>query len=803
MYKAVTLLLNIFYLFIIYQNTHAQTQKNTVSGDIIDHSGTPLPFAIVTLDSTHKNTTDVNGAFTFKNISDGSYNLKVESFGFKTQSKKIIVDRQDVHTTLKLKELINELDAVVIISKTETQRIESSGFAVNAVEMKDVENQSIQTNEVLDRSVGVRIRQDGGLGSRVRYNLNGLTGNSIRIFIDGIPIENYGSAFSLSSIPTSMIERIEVYKGVVPAEFGTDALGGAINVITKRNAPNTLNTSYSFGSFNTHQWSANGNYSDSISGFSVKGSAFYNYSDNNYKVWGNQIYNTDEFGKIKYVTGERFHDSYRSLGSKIDVGVTNKKWADQFFIGFLGSEMKKDIQHGATMENVYGNRHMDQKTWMINTSYNKKNLFTKGLDIQFFTSYSTLKRTLVDTVPYIYNWYGKTVDLNGDGKPEEWASGAESNTPTLNIQDEKKYVARINLSYKVNKHNTFGINHISTSFNRKPDDKYWVQTQRDLTDTRYLNKFTTGLYYQNNAFKEKLKTSVFAKSFIQKVRLKDIQRAFGGDLEPLIFNEVTNHTGYGVALAYAIQTEFQILASAEKAVRLPTSTETFGNEADAIDAAFELKPEQSYNANLGFNLGPITYSKHAVSLNSNLFYRNTIGMIRQVVAREQAETYAYENQDKVLSKGIDVEVTYKYDKKIKLVLGSSIFNARFNKQFDEFGSQYIYYKDRLRNAPYYTFNGNILYMTKNLFQNKSRFSCYYNLGYVHQFYRNWESIGNKGKNIIPSQLAHDMGISYTFPSERITLSADAKNMFNEQIFDNWALQKPGRAFYTKLTYKLK
>jgi outer membrane cobalamin receptor len=125
------------------------------------------------------------------------------------------------------------------------KEIATQGYAVNVIDTKGIEMQSIQANELLDRSAGVRIRQSGGLGSRIEYNINGLSGNSIRIFINGTPIANYGPSFSLSSIPTSMIERIEVYKGVVPAHLSDDALGGAINVVLKRSSGNSLGASYS------------------------------------------------------------------------------------------------------------------------------------------------------------------------------------------------------------------------------------------------------------------------------------------------------------------------------------------------------------------------------------------------------------------------------------------------------------------------------------------------------------------------------------------------------------------------------
>ncbi len=176
----------------------------------------------------------------------------------------------------------------MVTHKTEKTQIETRGFAVNTIETRKVALQSIQTNELLDRSAGVRIRQDGGLGSNINYNINGLSGNAVRIFIDGVPSSNFGSSFSLNSIPPALIERIEVYKGVVPGHLSQDALGGAINIVLKKQSRNTLVTSYSAGSFNTHQWNMAGTYRKN-NGFTVDGSAFYNYSDNSYKVWGRSI----------------------------------------------------------------------------------------------------------------------------------------------------------------------------------------------------------------------------------------------------------------------------------------------------------------------------------------------------------------------------------------------------------------------------------------------------------------------------------------------------------------------------------
>ena len=155
----------------------------------------------------------------------------------------------------KLKtEKVEELKNVSVKGKSRKQKVETSGFAVAIIETKEASLRNLTTNELLDRSVGVRVRQNGGIGSNVEYNLNGMSGNSIGIFLDGIEISTYGSSFNLNNIPPSMIERIEVYKGVLPSHLTGDYVGGAINVVLKKNvSQNNATAAVSYGSFNTIQ----------------------------------------------------------------------------------------------------------------------------------------------------------------------------------------------------------------------------------------------------------------------------------------------------------------------------------------------------------------------------------------------------------------------------------------------------------------------------------------------------------------------------------------------------------------------
>ena len=752
--------------------------------------------------------TDIDGNYYLKNIPFGTYTITASFIGYKNISKTIIIKAKTTRLNFKLTERLELLEEVSIAGKTKKRKIETEGFAVNALEVQDIKEQSVQVTEILDQSAGIRLRQSGGMGSRINYNINGLSGNSIRIFIDGIPIQNYGASFSISSIPVAMIERIEVYKGVVPANLGSDALGGAINVVLNKALKNTIEASYSFGSFNTHQAGINANYRDTSSGFTVKGSGFYNYTDNSYKVWGNQVYITDiKTGEIEYVRAKRFHDAYQSKGVKADAGFTNVKWADQFLIGTVISNMRKEIQHGATMESVYGSRKGEQATVMLNTTYAKKNFLTKNLDVNVFASYSDLTRKVIDTIPLKYNWRGELTEDYWNTANGEWLehiTGAEGNSPTLNKNYEKTYAVRSNLAYQITKHHKITGNLIATNFKRNSHDPLLDENIRELLDTRHLSKKILGLTYELNGFNDKLKTSVFYKYYKQDVTIEKPEN-ISGQPKPVItrFDKKIDETGYGMALSYAITPRFQLMTSAENAVRLPETQELFGNDIENTDENYSLGSERSMNINLGINVGPFYINKHQIKLNTNLFYRDTKDKIKLDVKNDQtAEVSNYVNENSFLSTGFDAELGYSYNKKLNIVIGASIFNSRFNTQYNENGEPYQWYKNRERNAPYFTLNTNIKYDLENFIQKKSKVSIYYNLGYVHEFFRDWESLGGSGKDIIPSQLVNSLGGTYSFPKKKVTISFDAKNIFNQQVFDNYALQKPGRAFYIKLSYKL-
>ncbi|WP_299776702.1 TonB-dependent receptor [uncultured Formosa sp.] len=787
----------------------AIAQNEDLKGHIVFDTTEPVLGAHIILTGknlTKETTTDFNGNYRFKNVAFGSYNIQIISLNANSKTIQVSHNSENKthNTILKFAEYQN-LDEVLVKSQTTKQKIEDKGFSVNVIETKEAGIRNIQTNELLKTSVGVNIRQNGGLGSDVQYSLNGLSGSAVRIFIDGIPISIYGSSFSLNSIPPAMIERIEVYKGVVPGYLADDALGGAINIVLKQDAKNNLNASISYGSFNTLQTSINGLYRFDESGFTVKASGFYNYSDNDYKVSGRSVVVTGLGGVQTPITARRFNDAYKSLGGMLQLGYTDVKWADQFFVGLTGSDDYKEVQHGAFMTiTPYKDRFLESDALLGSLTYQKKDLFTEGLDVNVHGLYGTRNRVVNDTVAWAYSWNGdRAIDYKGDEYQYTWGSQQEGGPTLATI---KRHVAslRTGVSYEINKQHKVLLNHVYTGIDREDSDVLLSVLENTFIGTRDLHKNIYSLTYEFSAFDNKLKANVFRKHYQQKtINIDpDIEEDTNGNDQ--IVDEITKSdnkdNGYGFAVSYDILSNVSLLTSAEKAIRLPDETEVFGNDGDNVVANPSIRPETSKNYNLGFRFGAFKIKKHDFSISTNLFIRDItdrIGLPIETSLNIDDETIVYVNQGNAKSKGIDAQLNYNYNNN---------FGFNFNiSHFDLTTETALGTEIDIPNTPFFTMNGSLRYSFKDLIQKNSQLNLFYTMYFTDEFsYLTAQGSNTVGDEffLVPQQLSQDFGASYSFPNNNLVVSFDIKNIFDEAVYDNLSVQKPGRAFYLKLNYTI-
>ncbi|MDY3316502.1 TonB-dependent receptor [Riemerella anatipestifer] len=694
--------------------------------------------------------------------------------------------------------------------KSVKSEIEKKGFAVNVIETKEIALRNVQTVELLDKSVGVRVRQNGGLGSDINLNINGMSGNAIKIMINGVPASTYGASFDLNSIPTAMIERVEVYKGVVPGSIADDSLGGVINIILKNDIKNQFNASVSYGSFNTIQTQMNGTYRASKSGFTTKFNGFYNYSDNDYKVWGDFIKITLPNGRMEPVVARRFNDAFSAGGILASIGFSNVKWADELMLSYNKTNSYKEIQHGVYMTVPYKGRSVTSDADVFTLDYRKKNFLLKGLDVNIQGIYSHRERLTNDTVRHRYNWLGEVLLDRNQGQPILSTTGAQQGKRTMLNITSAIYSSRANVSYSINRHHRFVFSHLFQSIKREEDDEILTPLEREFTPKRNLVKNISSLSYEANAFKNKLKTNIYGKLFQQDIERID-NRANIANNQTIRYTEINNSTvkehSFGGALSYLIKPAIVVLASAEKAVRLPNENEVFGEAGENIIPNFNIRPEKSHNYNIGFKIGPYQLNHHSLSLSSNFFIRDTKDKIVRRMATnitDAIQIEPFENLGKTISKGIDIELNYFYKKYLNIGGNFSKFDARYNNKYDNNGNILALYGKQLPREPYMTANAFINYSLNDFLQKKSQLKMHYNFQFVDSFYNVWII----SKNIVgyenfktPRQYLHDIGMSYFFPNKQWVVSLDVRNLFNRQAFDNFAVQKPGRAFFMKINYQ--
>jgi outer membrane receptor protein involved in Fe transport len=798
------------FLFLFFWCGLLQAQ-NVLSGYAFFENGTPATQVTIDVKGSQKSTqTDSKGYFKLTGLPEGTIHLSFRSLEIIPHT--LAVQQENRHALLRVmleSSHRKELQEVKIVAQSEKRKIESSGFAAHVIDMKEVSQRNLTTNELLDRTVGVRVRQNGGLGADVTYNLNGMSGNSVGIFVDGLAISTYGASFSINNIPPSMIERVEIYKGVLPAHLSGDLLGGAINIVLKKGVGlhNSLNASVSYGSFHTVQSDLSGQFRNSKTGFTLRGSVFQSYTDNNYDIWGRFVRNETPEGRMEPIRVKRFNDAYRSIGGRAEVGFTEVLWADQLLIGYNGSDVYNEIQHGQYMTRPYKGRFTASQAHVLSLHYSKSNLFIPGLQFQVNGVYSHRSQYIQDTVTTNYTWEGIPHlgrRFNNDGTvslfPTRSPYGAQQGPATMMDIQRQIINVRSNVQYQWDPQHKLILNHVFYTADRQDDDALRTVMEMAYRATSDLSKQVWSLAYEFNAWDSRLKSTVFAKHYQQDIRrIHPFQSTVNG-MPTRIVDTIENTKyalGYGLALSYGITSKLMAVASAERAVRMPSDGEIFGGPAENVTANPLLQPEVSDNVNMGVKWREVeTDQLHHWQAGLSGFIRNTHDQIMQRTddrLNEATQTSPFVNLGHTQAIGFEVEGSYHFASTFHFQMNASRFNALFKMP----GT--VHYNKQVPNQPYFTFNSSAQYQLDNAFQKRSRLQFFYQLGNVHPFNITWEEVSYSQT---PTQWIQDVGMSYRFPNSKFLISFDVKNITDRPAFDNFAVQKPGRAFYFKLNYTL-
>lgn len=768
-----------------------QAHTAAIAGKIINYDGFPVPSAsIVFSNSSNGIVADQNGRYKIEHLAAGNYSLSVSAIGLKKVKKTFsIKEGEQLSLNIQLESDVTQMDEVAVIGRTENQEINRQAYNVTSIDAQKLHNTTLDLSHALDRVSGVRVRETGGVGSSFSFSLNGFTGNQVKFFIDGVPMDNFGSSFQINNIPINLAERVEVYKGVVPIWLGADALGGAINIVTGNTKRTYVDASYSFGSFNTHRSAVNAAYT-AESGLTFQLNAYQNYSDNNYWVTVDVAdINTGAYYPNQRV--RRFHDTYRNEMLVAHVGVLDKKYADRLLIGMNVGQNYKEIQTGARMVSVFGDWHTRGNMLMPTLKYQKKDLFIKGFDITVNANYNLGSEQSIDTAFRRYNWFGDYKEYDGAGSER---------SRTMNKFNNHNGIGTGTLSYIINDQHSITANNVFTTFNRKQSDELYPEEARFRLPQK-SNKNTTGVAYKFD-YKEKWSTSLFSKHYLQKTTYASSYNPSGnwGDVAYLEQKNTFSRLGYGIASSYFLLPTLQVKASYEKSNRLPENEELFGDMINQ-QSNFELRPESSDNLNIGLSYQTQLVDNHQFLLSGNFIYRNAKDFIRARLNNNQT-MLVMENIGNVRNTGADAEVRYSYKKGFTAGINLTYQDIRNMTEYEpESTSRSLVYRDRMPNMPFFFGNADASVFMRNVGGPGNTLSVGYNLLYVHAYYLYWPSQGSSdSKYDIPKQLAHDANVVYTLADGRYNIALECKNLLDARLFDNFSLQKPSRGYYLKLRY---
>lgn len=773
----------------------AQHGKGTLQGRILSADGEPASFVPVGLKGTKIGTsTDEHGKFKL-HVPEGVHTLLVQLVGHQPEERQVEVKAGEttVVPDFTLRETAHELHEVEVLGKTETQEVRESSYNVNAIDAKPLHNTSQDINQVLNKTAGVRVREEGGMGSAFNFSLNGFSGRQVRFFLDGIPMDNFGSSLTLNNIPINLAERIEVYKGVIPIWLGADALGGAVNIVTNHKMKNFLDASYSYGSFNTHRTSVNLGYTNKKNGFAVFANAFQNYSDNNYWVDIQSLnFTSNQIGNTERV--RRFHDRYRSETFQIETGIVGKKWADKLLFGIILSQSDKQIQTAAQMSKVYGQRAQNSTTLMPTFKYKKSNLFVKGLDFNLYATYNFGSTTTVDTVNRIYNWRGEFKDNSRD-KNGMYVPGAEDSRSLYTFQNHL-FIGNANWSYQFHPSHSVGLNYTYSSFDRTGSDPL-KPNEEAYTKPQILRKTAIGIGYKFD-FRKRWSTSIFTKQyFLEAISAQRVD--IYTNPRWVTSSSPMNRNGLGIATSVFVTHYLQVKGSYENTYRMPEGDEMFGDGINNI-ANKNLRPEQSNNLNVGFVVSKQWGSKHKLVFESNFLYRQASDFIRTDLLDNRTQSV---NVRDIENTGFDADIRYSYDQRFHIGVNGTYQTLINTAEFESDEQKVVspIYLDQIPNVPYLFGNVDAGARFDRVGFAHAKLGISYNLLFVEEYYLKWPSLGYSWeKNTIPRQISHNLSATYSLKDGKYNVSVECRNFTDTQMFDNFLMQKPGRAFYVKLRY---
>jgi outer membrane receptor protein involved in Fe transport len=683
---------------------------------------------------------------------------------------------------------------VTVQGTSAAERVRQSAEAVKVIETTHAKRETADLGEMLARTEGIGVRRAGGLGAAARFSLNGLMGDQIRFLLDGIPLELSGYGFGVANVPVGFVERVDVYRGVVPVRFGSDALGGAVNLVSDQNIKRSHATAaYQTGSFGTHRLSGTGLYVHAPSGIFTRLTGFLDRAENDYVV---DVEVPDERQRPRPASVHRANDQYAALGASAEVGVAGRPWAKLLSLRGFVSDYEKGLPHDVVMEMPYGRVHYGTRSYGASLRYERR--FARRVQLQAVAGHALDSRYFKDTSTGIYDWYGRRTGTRFVGAT---ISQGEIETGGFDrIIDQHSAYARSQLSFRLFDNQSLRLALSPNYSTRSGEDRQIPEGSRDPLEARQnLWVMVTGIEYELDLWDRKLENILFAKDYVYRAHARE--PLYGGVRGN---KDASYHRGgVGDSLRLRVSDDVYLKTSYEWTTRLPRPDEVFG-DGMRVSANLDLRPETSHNANLGATFSRAVQPAGSFRADANLFLRDADELITQLPDfNQQQRFFKYQNITHARSTGIATALGWTSPGDYVLIDANLTWQDFRNLSTE--GNNAKFKGDRIPNRPWLFANGSVRLQKRDAILTGDSMELGWYGRYVHEFYRGWETPGRpSSKSVVDTQFIQAILLTYLVQGARWTFSStlELDNIADAKAYDFFGVQRPGRAAYYKATLEL-
>lgn len=529
--------------------------------------------------------------------------------------------------------LVEDLDEVVVTATRTERQLSSLPLPVTLIQKKQLQRTGVtRLNEILNEQTGIVMTPDATVGGNEGVQIQGIASDYILVLIDGVPVVGRSSGnLDLSRFAIGNIKQVEVVKGPSSSLFGSEALGGVINIITERPTSDRITgqVSHRVGTFNNQNSNISLNQRTNKFGYAVFVDRL---STDGYDLApGDNDQTINPFNN--YTFNGRLH---YDMSDRLKVFASGRYFSQEFDVSFGTSEEKDANAHF----------RMDHKP-------TEKTRFEYEL---YFTNYNTNEQTV------------------------------DSDTSVIEFEndfDQNLFRPEIRFNYNIQPKSTLtlGAGYNFENLNRSlfaekvTFDSQYVYTQYDFTPAEKLNIIVGARFDNHSEYNSQLSPKISARyRFTEHLAVKgSVGSGFKApDFRQLYLN-FTNVAGGGYSV-FGKEVEMAGIA------RLQENGEILSFQVDPSQLGASLDAESS----IGYNLG-LGFKKGKLNADINLFRNDFKNLIdtRVLAAKTNGQNvFGYINRESVYTQGIEFDATYRVLENLSLSTGYQLLYA-FDKDKKE------------------------------------------------------------------------------------------------------------------------